>query len=238
MIWVPLSLGAALAAELPSVDVPPRTAARASRDAAVVIGVQDYDHLGTVPYAIKDAEAWLAFLEATRGINRRTLFFAENPNDDEMRQVIARGVARVRGGGTLWIYYAGQGVVAEGQARILGADLTRDELPGALSIAELEAMAARSRADQVVLVVDAPFDLGGRDDLQPGPFVPPPEFQIASGESSKVLVWVADQHGHAQLHAGTGHGLFTWLALGALRGWADGADGSSPDGQVSVLSVS
>ena len=133
MIWVSLVLSVA-AAELPSVDEPVRTGARNTKDTAVVIGVQDYDHLGTALHAGRDAEEVAEWLEYTRGVNKRYLFVAEDPNDDELRSVVARGVARVKPGGTLWIYYSGQGAVVDGTARIFGTDTTKDELSSALSL--------------------------------------------------------------------------------------------------------
>ncbi|MCK6522523.1 caspase family protein [Myxococcota bacterium] len=233
MIWVSLVLSVT-AAELPSVDEPVRTGARNTKDTAVVIGVQDYDHLGTAQYAVKDAAEVAEWLEYTRGVNKRYLFVAEDPNDDELRSVIARGVARVKPGGTLWIYYSGQGAVADGTARIFGADTTKDELSSALSLPELESMAARSRADRVVIIIDAPFDLSGRDELL-ALDAPPLTFKWAEADNNKVTVWVADTRGHAQIYPAAGaHGLFTYLTLGALRGWADGADGSATDGVVTV----
>lgn len=233
MIWVSLVLSVT-AAELPSVDEPVRTGARNTKDTAVVIGVQDYDHLGTALHAVKDAGEVAEWLEYTRGVNKRYLFVAEDPNDDELRSVIARGVARVKPGGTLWIYYSGQGAVADGTARIFGTDTTKDELASALSLPELEAMAARSRADRVVIIIDAPFDLSGRDELL-ALDAPPLTFKWAEADNNKVTVWVADTRGHAQIYPAAGsHGLFTYLTLGALRGWADGADGSAADGVVTV----
>ena len=233
MIWVSLVLSVA-AAELPSVDEPVRTGARNTKDTAVVIGVQDYDHLGTALHAGRDAEEVAEWLEYTRGVNKRYLFVAEDPNDDELRSVVARGVARVKPGGTLWIYYSGQGAVVDGTARIFGTDTTKDELASALSLPELEAMAARSRADRVVIIIDAPFDLSGRDELL-ALDAPPLTFKWAEADNNKVTVWVADTRGHAQIYPAAGaHGLFTYLTLGALRGWADGADGSAADGVVTV----
>lgn len=232
MTLLSLLLPVALAADPPSINTPVKTGLVNKKDAAVVIGIEDYDHLNDVPFALADSAAVYSWFQDTRGIYKRNLFSADNPDDDELRSTISRAIARVQKGGTLWIYYVGQGGVADGKARLPGADLTPDQMANALSIAELEAMAARSRAAKVVLVVDASFDGLGRANTD-WDQVSVPELKVREG-NSKVAVWVASETGTAYNYAPTGHGLFTYLWLGSMRGWADGADGTVPNKEVTL----
>jgi hypothetical protein len=215
-----LLLSAALGAEPPSVDQPAPSGARSWRDAMVVIGVEDYRDIPDMPYAIADARAFEAWFRS-RGPSKRRIFIETNPTDEQMRQALKRGTARVRSRGTLWVYYSGQGFVGDdGVPRILPTDVAPNGRGQALSLPELEAQLARSRAERVVLIVDAPFDGSERGEMTEGKPMPK-ELEWATGESDKVVVWVADTQGSGDLFAPAGHGLFTWLALGGLQGWAD-----------------
>mgnify|MGYP002631124415 CR=1 FL=1 len=220
MLLNSLLLSTALAAEPPSVDQPAPSGARSWRDAVVVIGVEDYRDIPDMPYAVADARAFEAWFRA-RGPSKRRIFIETNPTDEQMRQALQRGVARVRSKGTLWVYYSGQGFVGDdGVPRILPTDVAPNGRGQALSLPDLEAQLARSRAEQVVLIVDAPFDGSQRGEMQLGKPMPK-ELEWSTGESDRVVVWVADTQGSGDIYAPAGHGVFTWLALGGLQGWAD-----------------
>ena len=204
---------------------------RSWRSAAVVIGVEDYDQLPDVRMAFDDALLFRDFCEQTQGVARGRMYYRYNPSDQEMRQALARAAARVKNNGTLWIYFAGQGIITEdGEARLLAADATREDMDQAISLTEIEEIAARSRAGRVVIVVDAAFDGSQRVD-----HVNPPDapglVRWTDRSNPEVVVWVADTQGGARNYEPAGHGLFTYLTIGAMQGWAD----ENADGTVTLI---
>ncbi|MCB9741372.1 MAG: caspase family protein [Alphaproteobacteria bacterium] len=233
MTLLSLMLPVALAGEPPSIDAPVATEARDWRSAAVIIGVEDYEELADVEYAVADAAAMRGFMESTLGIHKSRLFYPEEADDREMQAVLGRGIARVRSRGTLWIYYAGQGAIVDGEAHIMGKDARPDQLADTMSLPELVAMANRSRAERVIIIVDASFDQRGRSEMEHDR-VELGEFAVTDEKASKVVVWMPSTNGEAHKYPATGHGLFTYLALGSMRGWADGADLTPTDKQVTL----
>jgi hypothetical protein len=227
------------AASLPKVDDAPRTGARASADAAVVIGNQDYGDLPDAPFAVTDANAFAGWLLAARGVpsSRVRLLFGVGRN--EIRSALRKTEGKVKKGGTAWVFFAGQGsTTKEGVRLLLGDDAEATEAglaTGGVSIDEVVEILLGGRAEHVVLVLDAGFGARGRDgsEMLPGRAAPPWTQKYLA--DSRVVVWSATR---ADQSAGafdsSRHGLFTVLALGALRGWADGSLGGSPDGSVTL----
>jgi formylglycine-generating enzyme required for sulfatase activity len=228
----------ALGASWPSVDAPPATLHEAPNDAAVVVGVEDYATLPDTEHARADASAVAAWLTRTRGVPVQRVQRLTDPTERAIRDAIDLALRDVRPGGVLWVWFSGHGLVApeDGTHQILGRDATVDG--GGPS---LEALVDRLRgcaAERVVLVVDASFGAWSRtgeplaERLRGLPAPVAPELSVA--DADRVVVWTATRGTEPALAAPeAGHGLFTWTALGALSGWADGV-ASAPDGEVTL----
>ena len=211
-----------------------------SQDAAIVIGNEAYAALPQVTYAARDARAVEEWLQKSRGISRYRTTTLEDATRDEIARSIRKTARKVRRRGTLWIYYAGHGTAANDDAEraLLGVDANPvDPSASAITLQQIveEARSAR-RAWRIVVIVDAGFGNIGRDGLE---LVPGRE-AVDPGEptdfGSGVVVWMADTGtAGAVTYPNAQHGLFTYLVLGAARGWADGAMHDPPDGQVSLL---
>ncbi len=224
----------------PSVDKAIETGAKANKDAALIIGNQSYADLPDAPFARNDAAAVYEHLRYTRGLGSYRL---RTLNDATIRD-IQKGVRRVRGrvrrNGTLWIYFSGHlATTPDGRRVLLGAEQANEE--GLLGqqgypLDDLVAYLAKGRQRQAIVVLDGSFGrqgrdesylIIGRDELQVPPF--------AGVDNTKVTVWVATTGDEvAGVYEPVRHGLFTWTMLGALRGWADGAQGDMPDGMVTL----
>src|SRR4030095_13331357 len=98
-------------APLSEIDGPLPGAMPAPTDAAVVIGNEDYRTLPDVPFAGRDARAVEGYLRATRGVPADRIVFVADATRDDMLAALARGAANVGKGGTLWVYFVGQGAV-------------------------------------------------------------------------------------------------------------------------------
>jgi hypothetical protein len=231
---------AANAGTLPDIDVPLKTGARAEKDAAVVVGIEDYLRIPDVPYAQRDAKAMYDFLVYTRGVPAsRVRLLDAGASREQIADAVRQAGVSVAAGGTVWVYFAGHGAAdpSTGERLLLGDDVRSD--PAAFSargvpLSELKALAQKG-GGTVNLLVDACYSGVGRggQELVAGkrfavPVRPP-------APTSTALEWnaaSADQMS-GPLEAAR-HGAFTYFAVGAMRGWADGQLDGKRDGKVTA----
>ena len=225
-----------LAWALPDIDTPVTTGAIHAEDAAVIIGIEDYFLLPDVPHAQRDAAAFEGFVRHTRGIpSERVRVLGVGANREQMLDAVGTLAAQVGPKGTLWVYFAGHGAAdpATGERILLGADAQADTVSfaaRAVPVAELEALAT-SGGGHAMFLLDTCYSgrARGGGDLVDGKRLAVPSY--AASVASQVTRWTAA--GPTEWSSplpGARHGAFTYVALGALRGWAD-ADG---DGQVTA----
>jgi hypothetical protein len=233
-----VACGRAQAAVLPDVEPAVQTSERASRDAAVVIGNEGYRELPQATYAGLDAPAFQDWLLRSAGLRTRSLLSVQNASADQLRAEIKKAARKVSSGGTLWIYFSGHGTLTDdGRRALVGIDAKADDIAaGSLPLAEVAALVARERrVGRAILVADAGFGPLTRDGvvLVPGRSVALAE-DLASLDG-KLVPWLADGGTETAASFPPGkHGQFTWLVLGALRGWADGELTGVRDAKVSL----
>ncbi len=223
----------AVAAPLPSVDAPVQTSQKSPKDAAVVIGIEHYPHLGPaydVPYADRDADAFFEFLQQTRGVPKAHIHRLKNPTRDEI-ELALQDAADESQGGLLWFYYAGHAAASpETQDQVLlPSDLPQDpriQPKRMISLPELQKIADQSRAKNALFVIDACHKpLGSR-------FAAPAALSIPA--KSHTTIWTSASLGELSGPIEDAkHGAFTYAVLGALRGWADG-EMAQKDGQIDL----
>lgn len=216
----------ALAESLPSIDEPLRTGVRSSEDGAVVIGIEDYVDLPDVPYATADAEAVHDLLVYTRGIPAsRARLLTGRVNNEAILEAVAE-VARETSG-RVFVYFAGHGAAStvSGERLLLGFDT----LASASSFDSRAVSVSRLLASgpNVVLIADACYGAAGRtgETKAEGRWMVP----VKAAEREWVAAGPNEVAGPLDSAA---HGAFTYLMVGALRGWADGEQDDKPDGQV------
>ncbi|MBN2800452.1 MAG: caspase family protein [Deltaproteobacteria bacterium] len=230
-------------AGVPDVIERHQTGAVARADAAVVIGIEDYAFLPDVPFALRDAEAFYSFLVYTRGVPpTRVSLLSRSPTAKEMRQAIEEAASQVGPEGTLWIYFAGHGAAhpSTGDRLLLGVDMqgkagSLEEDAYAVSVAEIDRLAERSQAADAVVMVDSCYSGTGRSGealLDGKRFAVPVH---AAAPVPKVVHWFATSADELSgPYRAAEHGLFTYFAVGALRGWADGELDGQKDGRVTL----
>jgi hypothetical protein len=226
-------------APLPSIDEPARSARKSPRDSAVVVGLEDYAFVPDVPFAKRDAQAFETFLLYTRGVPQDRVQTVIAGGDYAIREALTRAVAETGPGGTVWFYFAGHGAAhpSTGERILLGDDVRADPAgfaARAVTVAEIEKTIAQAGALPVVLLDTCYSGVGrsGAELLGGRRFVVP---SYAAQAAQGGLQWNAAQPD--QLSGpleGTDHGAFTYFAVGALRGWADGEIDGRPDGQVTA----
>ncbi len=238
LLWA----GAAVAGPWPDLDAPPPTLGGGEHDAAVVVGVEDYAFLADVPGAGRNARAWYEYLVRTRKVpvGHVSLLLDRAGTNTKVRRAVAEAAAQVRPGGTLWFVFIGHGAPAKdgGDGLLVGVDAQVDDVDfssRSVSRRDLLAEMARARGARPVAVLDTCFS--GLDG-ESRPLVPGTQLVVNPEALRAGLAGVAGvtvlSAGRADEIAGPLPGearpAFSYLVLGALRGWGD-ADG---DGRVTA----
>jgi hypothetical protein len=209
-------------------------------DAAVVIGISDYDRLSDVPGAEQNAEDWYTWLTKGRGISPSKVQLIEDSaaTKETIEAAAKKASAQVQAGGTLWFIYIGHGAPAvSGRDGVLvGSDArpTADSLYArSVSQSELLASLEEGKQKQTVAIMDTSFS--GKDatgqPLVPGlqPLIPTTALNTRS--ATVLSAGASDQF--AGSLPGADRPAFSYLILGGLRGWAD----KNNDGRVSAKEV-
>ena len=223
----------------PHIDLPLRTNAQANRDAAVVIGVETYAFLPDVEHARSDARAMHNTMVYTRGIPAEQVQLLQNANREQILSAVQR--AREAADGMLWITFSGHGAASPdtGELLLVGDDAKSDAqvfLSRSVSVSEL----VQAAGGDVTLLLDtchAGRGAQGSHLVEGARFAVPVAAMADSQPRSDgvVRIWTAARPSEiAQTYAPASHGLFTYFAVGAWRGWADGELDGQPDGRVTL----
>lgn len=228
----------------PELSSPPKATGGGEKDAAVIVGAEKYAFVESVPGAKDNADAWHAYLTGTLKIPAEKVALLRNDDatNDEIRQAAIDKAAQVEPGGTLWFVFIGHGAPSKDgkDGLLVGVDaqqkiesvykrsLSRNELLGILS---------KGRQERTVVLIDACFSgksSSGRAlvaNLQPLVTMS----SLPTGLDSRTILMTAarsDQFAGTLPKAGKPRPAFSYLALGALRGW-----GANASGQVTAQGI-
>lgn len=231
-----LSLPAALAAGWPDLARPPAATADGAADAAVVVGIEDYVFAQDLPGARKNALAWVSYLQS-RKVPLVKPLLDHQATREELLTAVKQVASQVKPGGTFWLVYIGHGAPSrtEDDGLLVGVDAQQTAsslevrgLPQRELVAVIEAsMPAGAKA---VLVLDACFSgKTATGDLAPG-LAPlkPVSARVNSSRITALTAAKSDEYAGA-LPDGS-RPAFSYLVLGALRGWGD----ANGDGKVTA----
>jgi hypothetical protein len=227
------------AALWPDLSNPPSGGKPHPDDAAVVIAIERYMAVPEVTGARRNANDWYRYFSSYLKIpaSKLELLRDNEATVEKMRAAVARVAANVGPKGTLWLVFIGHGAPAkDGRDGVLvGADAQQDAdglYARSLPQKELLATLAKGRQQRTVVVLDTCFS--GRTGqgaaiakgLQP---LIPVAGEVARQSSATVLT-----AGGASEFAGPLNGIdrpaFSYLVLGAMRGWGD----DNKDGTVTA----
>ena len=210
----------------------------ASRDAAVIVAIERYEHLPPVDGAQKNAAAWYRYLTDSVGIPRQRISALqdEDAEDYAIRDALKSRVAQVPNGGRLWFIFIGHGSPSEvdhkhGRDGLLVAYGARATASGiaARSIRRSDLLRQLSTtAGEAIAVLDACFSGEDRTGKQIVPGLQPLTVVNTAAPRSVLLLTAAQAGEFAGPLPGADRPAFSYLLLGALRGWAD----SNRDGNV------
>lgn len=240
-----LSLNA-VAAEWPALSGPAQIGG-GENDAALIIGIDAYAYSPPVPGAEENAEDWYRFLTEQRRVpaTAAVLLRGREGTRERIQKYASELAQQVKPGGTLWFVFIGHGAPAPDGADgvLVGHDAQQDAdslYARSVRRGELEALFASGGQERTVMVLDACFS--GRtpsgQELLPGlqPLIPiSASAQARALPANAVVLTAASSDQFAGSLPGLNRPAFSYLALGALRGWADrDSDGWVTGGEVAA----
>ncbi len=225
----------------PDLSRPAAAVGGGEEDAGVVVGIEGYGFVPPVPGAELNAKAWYDYLTRTRGVapGNVKLLLGVDAERDDMLDAAQAAASKAGPRGTLWFVFVGHGAPsADGKDGLLvGVDAqqkAKSLQKRSLKRQELLAALAKSRAGSISVILDACFSGRGQDGDSIVPGLQPLVSVAAAGASDPRMVVLTAAQGDQFAGAlpGTNRPAFSYLALGALRGWAAGKEGRVTAGDV------
>lgn len=221
----------------PDLGKPVSVAANGAKDAAVVVGIENYLAVPKVRGATKNAVDWYNFLVGSRKVptSRVHLLRDKDAARESILKALDQASGEVEQGGTLWIVFVGHGAPSRDQAQGMLVGFDAQQTPDSL---EARSVRQKEVADHVrqggqahtVAVLDACFSgrAGGGETLAQGlqPLVATRSF----GSIAVTTLVAAGASEYAGPLPTEGRPAFSYLVLGALRGWGD----TNHDGNVTA----
>lgn len=217
-------------------QAPPVPAGDGSADAALVVAVEDYVFVPDLVGAEGNGRAWVTWLRESRGVPTVKVLVDAQATREEILTA-ARGIAqRVGPGGRVWVVFIGHGAPSQAtdDGVLVGVDAQSSAASlDARSVTRSELIAALAGAQsETVAVLDACFSgQTATGDLVPG-LAPLKPISARIPGPVTILTGATGSQYAGPLSDGS-RPAFSYLALGALRGWAD-TDG---DQRVSAQEV-
>jgi TolB-like protein len=228
----------------PELNKPVASAEKHAGDAAVIVAVERYAELPGVSGALKNAGDWQSYLTSTRGLAPDSVFFLRDNEGtvEKMRRFAREAAQRVRPGGTLWFVFIGHGAPAQDgkDGLLVGYDAQQEAdsvFARSLPQKELVSLLGAGKQGKTVVVLDACFS--GRapngkalvKDLQPLVVIQGGITKAALGTTT--ILSAAKSNQFAGPLPGAQRPAFSYLVLGALRGWAD----QNSDGRITAREI-
>ncbi len=216
----------------PGLSSPPQVQGSGDGDVAVIVGIERYLLLPDVDGAVRNVNDWEAFFSRGLGIDEVRVLTNNNATKEGMLRVAEEAAAAAGDGGTVWYVFIGHGAPTRDGAggALVGVDAQQSVeslFSRSLPQAELLEVLESGAQAQTVVVVDACFSGrdGGGDALAPGVQPVVPVELVPSMAATTVVLSAAQATEFAGALPGEARPAFSYLLLGALRGWAAGDDG-------------
>ncbi len=234
----------AAAANWPSVTMQPSWTGGGENDAALVIGVSAYASLPAIPGAADNAKDWFAYLARTRGVpvdNIRILADTD-ATKEEIEAATKDLLDKVGQGGTVWYIFIGHGTpnAAHDDGLLVGYDTQKNEksleVRGVAQKWVTSTIEADPKHANAIFIWDACFSgtTGDGKALVPGSQATIPVKRVAPGAAGRAAIFSASDQVAGPL-PNHDRPAFTYLLLGALRGWADKPPIGNSDTQVTTV---
>lgn len=217
----------------PPLSTAPQMEPGGEKDVAVIIAIDDYAFLPNVTGAVENANDWENFFRRGLGLDKIYVLSNRDATREAILRFARQAVADAEEDSTLWFLFIGHGAPVQDGADggIVGMDALQNvESLNARSVTQTELLAILESGPQAntVLAVDACFSGRANDGealavgMQP---VVPVQVAPIMASTNTVIFSAAQADQYAGPLPGMERPAFSYLLLGALRGWAD--DGNS-----------
>jgi formylglycine-generating enzyme required for sulfatase activity len=213
----------------PDLTRPPSAQGGGGGDAALLVGIEDYWQLPDITGAEQNVRDWYRYLTTTLEVSpsRITLLPNDEATVEEIRRFAAKRTEQVRSGGTMWFVFVGHGAPSQdgSDGILIGADAKRSATSvysRSLTRTELMDILGQGRQERTVVVLDACFSgqsTGGEDLVEDLQAYVPSAAVSPRADATVLSAGLANQF--AGPLPGAGRPAFSYLVLGALRGWGD-----------------
>ncbi len=229
-----VSLIAALAISLlgaeplwPDLSKMPAAMGGGEKDVAVVVAIEDYFRLTPVTGAVELGAAWVRFFDVVLKVPNPVVLLNHEATADGIRDVVKAARQQLKPGGRFWFVFIGHGAPNEDGTDGILVGVTaqptqREFFRNSVSRGEILALVGGGPGEPPpVLVIDACFsgtDVGGKALITDAMFA----MNVQVLEAKEATVLTAGRSGDiAGSLPGRGGPAFSYLMLGALRGWGD-----------------
>lgn len=203
-------------------------------DAAVVIGIDDYEYVADIPGAADNARDWYRYLVDGRKLPIRNVRLIRNGEADRetILQAAKDTVALVKPGGNFWFVFIGHGAPSQDgkEGVLIGADTKQTAVSlfaRSVKQSELQGIVG---ATPSVMVLDSCFSGRAHNGSAIAAGLQPLILTKTLAPVTTTLLTAAQADQFAGSLPGKERPAFSYLVLGALRGWGD----ANGDGQVTA----
>jgi hypothetical protein len=203
-------------------------------DAALVIGIEDYQYVADIPGAVQNARDWYRYLVDGRKVPVRAVRLLRNGEADRetMLQAAKDMAAQVKPGGTFWVVFIGHGAPSQDgkEGVLIGSDAKQTAVSlFARSVRQSE-LQAQVGSTPAVMLFDSCFSGRAHTGAALAAGLQPLILTKAMAPATTTLLTAAQADQFAGGLPGKDRPAFSYLMLGALRGWGD----ANGDGQVTA----
>ncbi len=144
----------------------PNTGARNNNTFALIIANENYQSVGSVPYALNDGGIFKQYCEQTLGIDSKRIHYVPNATGNQIKTEMnwLQNVLSVFDNAKVIFYYAGHGLPDESNrsSYMMPVDASPHDLTTCYKLDDLYALLGEMQAGQVIIFMDACFSGSNR----------------------------------------------------------------------------
>ncbi len=200
----------------------PTTKIKNDNTFALIIANENYQSVGSVPYALNDGRIFKQYCEQTLGLDSKKVHYLPNATGNQIKTEInwLQNVLSVFDNANAIFYYAGHGLPDESSrtSYLMPVDGVTQDLTTCYKLDDLYAMLGNMQANHVLIFMDACFSGSNRGE---GMLVSARGVALkarAGQPQGKMVVYAAAQGNEtAYPYTEQQHGLFTYFLLKKLQ---------------------
>lgn len=242
--WIVLLMASPATAQTwPDLTRPAEAVGGGDKDAALIVSIEDYVYLPQIKGASANGKAWYLWLTRTRQVRPAAVRWVRDRR--ARKESLVREAEKVAGlvkpGGTLWFVFIGHGAPSLNQRDGVLVGVDADQSADGLydrSLPKSAVLSALRAGPQVrtVAVIDACFSGKSATGAQLVPGLQPvlnTTLRRAGLGTTLLMAGSGDQFAGPLPNAAQPRPAFSYLVLGALRGWGD----RNQDGAITAQEV-